>query len=272
MEHIKRAVAKAKEEQGALPGVSPDSRCDERQGTCHDIRSTTYSQTRVFQPDADLLERHRIVAVRKSNRDSIHFDFLRTQMLSKMEEHGWRTVAVVSPTPNSGKTTVAINLAYSIAHDSKRTVILVDFDLRRPRIADYLGIPTDCTLNEVLAGQATIPEALVNPSLPGLVILPTGTRVSKSSEMLGSQLVAGLIDEVRERYPERIVMFDLPPLLVTDDAISVLPKMDCVLMVVGNGMVTKGEIEDSLRLLHGRSLLGVVMNMGDVQVRDDYYY
>lgn len=272
MEHIKRAVAKAKEEQGAQPGVSPNSRPDERQGADQGPRNTSYSQTRVFEPDADRLERHRIVAVRKSNRDSIHFDILRTQMLAKMEENGWRTVAVVSPTPESGKTMVAINLAYSIAHDSKRTAMLVDFDLRRPRIADYLGIPTDCTLNEVLSGQATIPEALVNPSLPGLVILPTANRVGKSSEMLGSPRVADLIDEVRERYPERIVLFDLPPLLVTDDAISVLPRMDCVLMVVGNGMVTKGEIDDSLRLLHGRSLLGVVLNRGDVQARDDYYY
>lgn len=272
MEHIKRAVAKAKEEQGAQPGVSPDSRRDEVQGPYRGIRNTGYSQTRVFEPDANRLERHRIVAVRKSNRDSIHFDILRTQMLSMMEENGWRTVAVVSPTPECGKTTVAINLAYSIAHDSKRTAMLVDFDLRRPRIAEYLGIPTDCTLNDVLVGQASIPDALVNPSLPGLVILPTGSRVSKSSETLGSKRVADLIDEVRQRYPERIVLFDLPPVLVTDDAIAVLPKMDCVLLVVGNGMVTKSEIEDSLRHLHGRNLLGVVLNMADVHIRDDYFY
>lgn len=272
MEHIKRAVAKAKDEQGAPPAASPDSRRDERQGAYQDIRNTTYSQTRVFEPDADRLERHRIVAVRKSNRDSIHFDILRTQMLSKMEENGWRTVAVVSPTPECGKTTVAINLAYSIAYDSKRTAMLVDFDLRRPRVAEYLGVPVECTLNDVLAGQATIPDALVNPSLPGLVILPTAGRVSKSSEMLGSQRVSALIDEMRERYPERIVLFDLPPMLLTDDALTVMPKMDCVLMVVGNGMVTRGEIEESLRHLHGRNLLGVVLNMGDVQGREAYYY
>jgi protein-tyrosine kinase len=76
---------------------------------------------------------------------------------------------------------------------------------------------------------------------------------------------------LRDRYKERIVIFDLPPLLNVDDAISVLPNIDCALMVVGNGMVTKHDMDESLRHLHSTHLLGVVLNKAEVQQRNQYY-
>lgn len=184
-----------------------------------------------------------------------------------MEEKGWRTLAITSPTQGAGKTTVAINLAMSIAHQTQKTAMLVDLDLRQPSISRYLGLPEHLSLNEVLDASASLPQALVNPDIPRLVILPTQRPVARPAEILSSAKIGNLIAELRDRYDSRIVIFDLPPLLDTDDAIAVLPQIDCVLLVVGEGMSTKAEITECLRHLPPANLLGVVLNKAEVAVK-----
>ncbi len=269
MEKIKQAIEKAKErgEEKREP-----SRAFAAAPTPNfEVGEISYTQTRVVELDPRHLEMHRVVALNKSDLSSVSFDLLRTQVLQKMEEHGWRTLAIVSPVPDCGKTVVAINLAISIAHYTNKTAMLVDFDLRKPKVADYLGLVPEKSLNDVLEGESDVSDAFLNPGMPKLVVLPTAKQIRKSSEMLASGKVKSLIRDLRDRYKERIVIFDLPPLLNVDDAISVLPNIDCVLMVVGNGMVTKHEMEESLRHLHSTHLLGVVLNKADVQQRNQYY-
>ena len=128
------------------------------------------------------------------------------------------------------------------------------------------------SLNDLLEGNAELPDVLVNPGIPRLVVLPTRTPVTKSSETLSSKKIANLINELRERYASRIVIFDLPPVLVTDDAIALLPQIDCVLMVVANGMSTRREIEDSIRLLPAANLIGTVLNKAEIESTGYYYY
>jgi Mrp family chromosome partitioning ATPase len=123
----------------------------------------------------------------------------------------------------------------------------------------------------VLEGDADASEAFVNPGMPKLVVMPTARPIRKSAEMLASAKVKQLVCDLRDRYKERIVIFDLPPLLNVDDAIAILPNIDCVLMVVGNGMVTNHDMEESLRHLHSTHLLGVVLNKAEVQKKDRYY-
>ncbi len=141
----------------------------------------------------------------------------------------------------------------------------MEFDLRRPRVAQYLGTarPGHTSLNDVLSGGAEMPAALVNPGVPRLVCLAAGRAEEMPAEQLASLRTAELIAELRERYPERIVVFDLPPVLRPDDAMAVLPRIDCVLMVVGNGMSKKAEIESSLRQVAASNLLGVVLNRAE---------
>lgn len=264
MERIKQAVEKARAQRGAAAAPGP-SRSGARlpRGEAEDLDTVLYRHTRVVRLDPLHLERHRIIAHSKDHLATGAFDLLRTQALLKMEEKGWRTLAVTSPTPGAGKTMVAINLAMSIAQHTHKTAMLVDFDLRKPRVGQYLGLEQEIALDEVLADRAGLPDALVNPGLPRLVVLPTRAPVPQPAETLASVKVSELITELRERYESRIVIFDLPPVLNTDDAIAVLPQMDCVLMVVGNGMSAKGEIEDCRRLLPAASLLGVVLNKAE---------
>ncbi|NWG87696.1 MAG: CpsD/CapB family tyrosine-protein kinase [Hydrogenophilaceae bacterium] len=235
-----------------------------------DFVSVSYSQTRVVQLNPGHLERHRIVAHDKADPGSRAFDLLRTQVLHKMEEKGWRTLAVTSPSAGAGKTVVAINLAMSIAHQTQKTAMLVDFDLRKPKLGAYMGLPAGISLNEVLDGSATLPDVLVNPGLPRLVLLPTERPVPNPSETLFSRRVANLVADLRERYESRIVIFDLPPLLNTDDAIAVLPQIDCVLLVVGDGMSPNVDVEESLRMIPQEKLLGVVLNKAEEMPRVYY--
>ncbi len=236
-----------------------------------ELDDVNYTHTRIVKLQAEHLEKNRIVAFDKNDAMSMNFDLLRTLVLQKMDEKGWRTLAITSPTPAAGKTVVAINLAMSIAQQTNKTAMLVDFDLRRPKVGSYLGISMEKSLNNLLDETAILPEVLVNPDIPRLVILPTKTPVRKSSEALSSKKISGLVKELRERYKSRIVIFDLPPVLVTDDAIALLPQIDCVLLVVANGMSTKQEIENSIRLLPAENLIGTVFNKADI-VPMDYYY
>lgn len=263
MERIKQAVEKARLQAGAQVGAEIGGMTAARTRLAAryaDIDAVAYRYTRIAPLDAAHLERQRIVSHDKAHPASPAFDLLRTQVLQKMEENGWRTLAITSPTAEAGKTTVAINLAMSIAHQTQKTAMLVDFDLRKPRVGVCLGLPQHASLNEVLDGSAELPEALINPDIPRLVVLPTLRPVVRPAETLASLKVDKLIAELREYYDSRIVIFDLPPLLHCDDAIAVLPKIDCVLLVVGEGMSSKAEIAECLRHLPAASLLGVVLN------------
>lgn len=272
MERIKSAIEKARKNEPPQSMSRPlTPAAGNAAPTREEIGEVVYSQTRMVKLSPAHLEKHRIVAFNKSNPLSVSFDMLRTQVLAKMEENGWRTLAVVSPVPECGKTVVSINLAMSIAHHSNKTAVLVDFDLRRPKIGSSLGLPAGKSLNDLLGGDATLAEVMVNPGLPKLIVLPTSKPVAKSAEVLSSGKVADLIQELRNRYPERIVIFELPPLLSADDALVVLPKMDCVLMVVGNGLVSKAELEESLRHLNATNLLGTVLNKAEIPPSNYYY-
>lgn len=230
-----------------------------------------YERTEVVQLDEALLDQRRVIAHQKTHPASWAFDVLRTQVLQQMDEHGWRTLAITSPTMESGKTLVAINLAMSIAHQADRTALLVDFDLRRPNVSNFLGLHRKISLNEVLAGSATLAEAMVNPGLPKLVVLPTNRPVPKASEVLSSPKVGDLITELRERYNDRIVLIDLPPVLAADDVMAILPRVDCVLMVVASGNSTEKEIEESMARLGKANLLGVVLNKDRTPTNNTYY-
>lgn len=275
MERIKQAVEKARRQQhrgqsSSSRGVAVADNPEPALVITPQINCVEYTGTRVVPLDVEHLRRRRIISFNKNDPMTGVFDILRTKVLQQMNKHGWRTLAVTSPTSEAGKTVVAINLAMSIAHQTQTTAMLVDFDLRRPRIGDYLGIPPGKSLNEIFGGDAAVPEALVNPSLPRLVVLPANQPIQKSSETLSSPKVGHLIQELRERYDERIVIFDLPPLLNNDDAIAVLPRIDCILLVVADGMSSPTELEQCKLHLSSGNLVGVVLNKGEVKLKQYY--
>ncbi len=257
------------DETAVLPDKLPEH--GDQQST--DLENLSYDQTRIIKLDPQVLEQNRIFAHNKNQLETTSIDLLRTQVLQKMNENGWKTLAITSPTPEVGKTVVSINLAISIAQHTEKTAMLADFDLKKPRLAEYLGIKNtlDKSLTDVFEKRANVQDVIINPDLTRLVVLPTAKRVENSSEILSSSFTKNLIGELRDRYPDRIALFDLPPILNSDDAISVMPYMDCVILVVASGLTKKTEIESSLKFLQGTNLLGVVFNKSH-EVNKTYYY
>lgn len=235
-------------------------------------RKIIYDKTRVEKVAAPLLEGNRLIAGAIRDQQADIFRMLRAQVLKRLSTSGGSSIAVCSSKVAEGKTLTAANLAISMAMDPNHTVLLVDLDLRRPRIQEYFALQ-DVTagLCDYLEGSAELAAALVNPGIEGLVLLPVRRPVLNSSELLSSPRMLHLLSELKGRYPDRIVIFDLPPLLASDDSLVVLPHIDASLLVIREGGARAGEIARSLRLLENHNLLGTVLNDSAEENLHPYY-
>ncbi len=272
MERIKEAIEKAKasRQDGRRVPARPARAGRAEVGVVGDVGEITYRRTRVVQLDPLHLEEQRIVSYSKNDPRSMNFDILRTQVLRKMQENKWRTMAITSPTPECGKTVVSINLALSIAQQTEQTVLLADFDLRKPKIAEYLGLPPGLSLIDYLDEKAELADVFVNPGVSRLTLLPNESAIKNASETLTAARMKALVSDIRDRYESRMIIFDLPPVLTTDDAMAFLPQVDCALMVVANGASTTSDVKEASRLLQSTNLLGVVLNKSEEEVRSYY--
>ena len=222
-----------------------------------------YRQTKVVHLDPSHLEKNRIISFSKTDERTVSFDRLRTVIMRTMKDNGWRTLAVTSPTASCGKTTVSLNLALSIAHQTEQTVLLADFDLRDPNISEYLGLPESPSLVDYLSDQVSLPEVFVNPGIPRLTLLPNHKAILNSAETMMTSKMHNMVNEIRNRYDTRLVIFDLPPMLTTDDALAFLPQVDCVLVVLASGQSTKSQVKETMTLLQNTNIVGTVLNKGD---------
>tara|TARA_B100001750_G_scaffold100690_1_gene79627 strand:+ start:145 stop:897 length:753 start_codon:yes stop_codon:yes gene_type:complete len=206
------------------------------------------------------LDDHHIVAHRTRSKEADTYRFLRTQILQMMKQNGYKTIAISSPRYGDGKTTTAANLAVSIAQDLKQTALLVDLDLRNPSLSEYMDITTSKGLTDYLAEKATVKDCLVRLPFERISLFPAGSAIDQSSETLGSPQMERLAAELRERYDDRIIIYDMPPLLQQDDPLVFLPHVDAFLLVVREGVTTVDEIKRCLDILDSTNVLGVVLN------------
>jgi protein-tyrosine kinase len=220
-----------------------------------------YTATQVFNPEPSILESNRIVDASVSSTEATAFRMLRTQVMQRMDENGWRSIAVLSPAAHDGKTTTAANLAISMANDRRHTVLLVDCDLKQPAIADAFGLKPRYGVDDVLRGDAHVGQCLYHPEpFDRLVILPARSALENSSELLAGPHGRALAAELRARYPERIIVFDLPPVLGADDALAFLPAVECGLVVVTERASRRDELLRCMELLRKTPIVGTVLN------------
>lgn len=259
MDKLEKALEKARQERAgytAAPTVSASSSAAQIRG----IAPSASLPVGTLAIDPAVLESNRILAHRTMDPKADIFRLLRAQVLQTMHKHGFRTLAVTSPNYGDGKTTIAINLALSIALDVNQTVLLADLDLRKPSVHKYLGLEPQKGLTHYLAGQTTIPECLVRLPFERISILPAGFVQEKSSELLGSPQMGALAAELKSRYADRMVIYDMPPLLAQDDPLTFLPHVDAVLLVVRDGETIADEVKRSLEILSSAAVVGVVLN------------
>ena len=240
--------------EGSRPGGSPDTRIND---------------TRL---NAKHLEANRIVAHGGSGGQGRYYDMLRTQILQEMDKKSWQFLAVTSPTAECGKSVTACNLAMSIARLPERSVLLVDLDLRKPIVANYLGVEGNGGVLSVLEGRAplssTILQASIGPS--NFLVLPGSVPSSGSSEWMASQTMGELLQAIKRDFRSRIVIFDLPPMLLGDDVISILPRMDAAVLVAGVGSTSVSDIKECQKHLQRTPVIRVVVNKATEKVGSYY--
>ena len=267
MDRIQKALEKAKQRHAQKPEpirVEPtkgeNSVSQAEDPLAAPIESISYSQTKVVNVPNQHLERKRIIAGFYNNPQSAVFRMLRTQVLKKMRSNRWQTLAVTSPTSGEGKSVVAANLAMAIAMELNQTVLLVDMDLRNPSISNYFGLNAQVGLKDYLSGDLNLSEVLINPGIKRLVILPGVGRAEDSAELLSSPKMASLVADIKSQYDSRVIIFDVPPVLQTDDVSLAASYFDSTLLVLEDGKNTESNITKSLQMLEGSHLLGTVVN------------
>jgi protein-tyrosine kinase len=219
------------------------------------------SPARMVGIEPSLLRANGVMPADASGPAAHAFKMLRTQVLQRMRQRNWNSLAVMSPAPEDGKTFTAINLAIAIAADTNYTALLVDFDLRRPSVHQRFGIQPEIGVEQCLRGEAKVSDALINPQgYPKLMLLPALEPVSNSSDLLSSEGARQLIRDVKEHSPNRIVLFDLPPVLGTDDALAFAPQVDAALVVVGEEHTRREDLLRCFEILRDVPIIGTVLN------------
>ena len=208
----------------------------------------------------DWFRHHRVVAALQHNIVADAYKVLRTSILQRMRANGWRSLAVTSPDRDAGKTLTAVNLAVSLAGEVNNSVLLVDLDLRRPHIRRYFSDQKMPGISDYLTDGMPLTDILFNPGIDRLVVLPGHKPYANSSEMLSSPRMVQLAEELKSRYPSRIVLYDMPPLLDCDDVMAFAPHVDAVLLVVGEGDTTREELARASEVVSELNLMGTVLN------------
>ena len=273
MSFINKALEKAKSlhHQKVKPAPSPSQEppqvplpdLDEVTGFAETPGEIHYTYTRKVAVDMDRLRRNRLIVAGSDETLGEAYKLLRTHILHRTKREGRNTLMVTGPLPNEGKTLTTINLAIAISQKVGQTVLLVDGDLRNPSIHRYLDLPSGPGLVDYLTSGYPIAESLVHPEgLANLVVLPAGQSTSQSTELLSSPLMVDLVKELKHFYPDRYVLFDLPPLLYADP-LAFAPLVDGIILVVEAGSTPREEIIRALEMLKEFPVLGFVLNKMD---------
>ena len=262
MEQIEKALAKAREIR-MNSGVAMFPQANGFTGSGANGISPDYSETTVLAADPKRLLGERLVAGSPGHPTSHVYGLLRTQVLHRMKEQGLSTLVVTAPQLGCGTSTTAANLAIAIAMDVNQTVLLVDINLRAPSLHERFQFKPGCGIDDYLRGDVQLSDCLVSPGVPRLVILPARLPDHESAETLRSPRMAALARELKSRYPDRIIIYDAPPLLPSSDTLGFLPNADGVLFVARGSTTTKQDIEKSASLLRNTTVIGTLMNAYD---------
>ena len=273
MSKIAKAVERAKRSREARIGTAQEPRIPlpSTGPGLPSPQTPVYSQTRVIAPEHHYLEAHRILTLLDDSLAIDTYNVLCTRILAKTGANFSNAIMITSCSQAEGKTLTAINLAVTIARRVQSTVLLVDADLRNPKVHRYLGLPVEKGLAEHLSEDVPLAELLVSPGVPRMVVLPAGKRIHGATEILGSPKMEQLVHELKSRYPDRYVIFDSPPLLGVSDSLALSSHMDGLLLVVEAGQTPREHVRKAIELCKDKPLLGLIMN----KCRDSrrtYYY
>jgi len=185
--------------------------------------------------------------------------------------HG-NLIMVTSAVPGEGKSFTSLNLAMSIAAELDHTVMLVDADVARPSILRMLGLPDAPGLLDLLEGKAEMSDVLLKTDVDKLTILPSGTPHARATELLASDAMRLLLDDISKRYPDRIVIFDSPPLLMTTEARVLASQMGQVVLVVQAEKTLQADVQQALSTIETCPVKMMLLNRVQAEGKGAYGY
>jgi protein-tyrosine kinase len=279
MSIIEEAVRKsaARRNRTAAAGTAPvpaASRVPARRVTPTTVDTTLARRFTPVSLDPDLLEENNILPQVTDVAALRAYKILRTRMLRRLETNQWHSLAVTGVTSGEGKTLTAINLAIAMAEDVNTWVFLVDLDLQRPRIAESLGLTNAAGrkgLSDFLLGDATFDSIVYCPGIERLGVVPNFQPLAHSSESLTSPRMGEFLQQLDAELPRRVIIFDMPPVLASDDVLAFAPQFDGMLLVVAEGKTGRDSLRSAKEVLSEMNLIGVVLNRS-AERNDSAYY
>jgi Mrp family chromosome partitioning ATPase len=286
MERIQSAIAKARADRqeivragGAAPAASPAPRPaaplapSAQPAVSPELLAARWQALAEVRPDPRRLERAHIVTA-AGGREATAFDVMRTRMLQQMRTNNWRRVAIVSPLPACGKSTVALNLAFSLVRQPGLRCLLAEVDLRRPTLTGMTGLTDHMAFPHVLDGTAPF-SAEARRVGQNLALSFSFRPARNPSERLQAPTVGPALQAITDDYAPDVMLFDTSPLMVADDTMAFLGHVDAALLIAAAEATTIKQIDQCEREIAGQTnVMGVVLNkcryVGEDQGYDYY--
>ncbi|MHB8916025.1 MAG: XrtA-associated tyrosine autokinase [Thiobacillus sp.] len=182
-------------------------------------------------------------------------------------------IMITSSLPGEGKSFCAINLAISMALEMDRTVLLIDADVAKPRVPEYLGIHADLGLLDVLQDKnLKLSDVMIKTDIAKLTILPAGRTYKRATELLASEAMTRLVEDIGNRYSDRIIVFDSPPILATSEASVLATHMGQIVMVVEAERTSQEAVREALSHIQSCEVVNMLLNKATPTPGADYYY
>lgn len=262
MEKLQAAIEKARiqrqENQGQAPSAVPQPVPKEPAANSAP-KKASWDDLVEAELNPRTLRKNRLVSY-AGGKDAGPYDMLRTRILQQAQTNGWKRVAIVSPHSGCGKSTTVANLIFSFGRQKDLRTMVLDCDLRRPSLGRLLGLPCDHNMRSVFEGNVSFADHGLRVGDNVAIGINDGP-VGNSAELLQSQSTAKILDGIEKTYNPDIMLFDMPPLLVSDDNFAFLKNVDCALLLVEAGKTTVKQVDVTERhLAELTNVMGVILN------------
>lgn len=228
-----------------------------------------------YEIEPSVWAENKIIASFWNGIEADAYRLLRTRILQRMRQNNWNTIGVTSVHPLAGKTLTSINLAMTIAIDQNHSSILIDADLRRPSVHRYLGFEPEYGIGEFIqSDELPLDKIAVGVGQEGLTVIPGKSQMHGSSELLTAPKLLGMVKQLKKINSNQILMFDLPPVFVGDDVVALSEQLDCVLLVVEDGVTSRKDLLSAHETLANSNVIGSVLNKSNESQAANYgsYY